>query len=65
MQDQKVVFLILYINNILLIENDVGELTLIEVWLVKQFQMKDLGEVNYVLGVQIIKRKTNKKLALS
>lgn len=41
-QDQKVIFLILYVDDILLIWNDVGELTLLNVQLVKQFQMKDL-----------------------
>ena len=40
---------------------------LIEVknWLQIQFKMKDLGNVNYVLGIQILMDRKNKMLALS
>ena len=49
--DNKVVFLVLYVDDILLIGNDVGVLSNVNGWLASQFQMKDLGEVNYVLGI--------------
>ena len=45
------VFLMLYVDDILIIRNDVESLTSIKIWLTKQFQMKDLGETNYVLGI--------------
>ena len=45
-----VVFLVLYVDDILLIENDVGTLSLVKVWLSTQFDMKDLGEANHILG---------------
>ena len=45
-----VVFLVLYIDDILLIENDVGTLTSVKVWLSAQFNMKDLGEAVTFLG---------------
>ena len=41
--DNVVVFLILYVDDILLIGNDVGTLSLVRVWLLAQFDMKDLG----------------------
>ena len=45
-----VVFLILYVDDLLLIGNDVGKLSYIKAWLAKQFDMKDLGEaVGFVL----------------
>ena len=50
-KDGKVVFLILYVDDILIIGNDVGSLTSVKMWLTKQFQMKDLGEASYVLGI--------------
>ena len=40
----KVAFLVLYVDDILLIGNDVGYLTGLKAWLVAQFQMKDLRE---------------------
>ena len=39
-----VVFMILYVDDILLIGNDVGLLSSVKIWLSTQFQMKDLGE---------------------
>ena len=59
------VFLILYVDDILLIGNDVGKLFEVKVWLAKQFDMKDLGEAAYVLGIQIFRDRKNKYLALS
>uniref|UniRef100_UPI001C3CDA1B reverse transcriptase domain-containing protein n=1 Tax=Picosynechococcus sp. (strain ATCC 27264 / PCC 7002 / PR-6) TaxID=32049 RepID=UPI001C3CDA1B len=60
----KVAFLVLYVEDILLIGNDVGYLTDVKNWLVAQFQMKDLGETQFVLGIQIIKNCKNKTPAL-
>ena len=49
-----VVFLVLYVDDILLIENDVGTLLSIKVWLSAQFNMKDLGESSHILFDQAI-----------
>ena len=61
----KVVFLVLHVDDILLIGNDVGKLSDVKVWLAKQFDMKDLGEAAYVLGIHIFRDRKNKQLALS
>ena len=61
----KVVFLVFHVDDILLIGNDVGYLTDVKTWLADQFQMKDLGETQYVLGIQIVRERKNKTLALS
>ena len=63
--DKKVIFLILYVDDILLIGNDVKTLTSVKHWLAEQFDMKDLGEANYVLGIQILRDRKNKRIALS
>ncbi|KAL0560230.1 hypothetical protein IC582_000630 [Cucumis melo] len=60
-----VAFLVLYVDDILLIGNDVGYLTDIKEWLATQFQMKDLGNAQYVLGIQIVRNRKNKTLAMS
>ena len=49
MQDDIVVFLILYVDDFLLIRNDFEMLSKVKIQLATQFQMKDLGEVQYVL----------------
>ncbi|KAB7521642.1 hypothetical protein F8C76_18165, partial [Flagellimonas olearia] len=41
---KAVAFLVLYVDDILLIGNDVGILSSTKVWLSSQFQIKDLGE---------------------
>ena len=46
-----VVFLVLYVDDILLIGNDVETLSNVKKWIAKQFQMKDLGEESYILGI--------------
>ena len=61
--NSTVVFLVLYVDNILLIGNNVGFLTDIKHWLAAQFQMKDLGEPQFVLGIQIFWNRKNKTLA--
>ena len=60
-----VIFMILYVDDIQLIGNDVGPLSLVKIWLFTQFQMKDLGEMQYVLGIKVFRDCKNKKLALS
>ena len=64
-KENKVVFLVLYVDDILLIGNDVETLSNVKKWLAEQFQMKDLGEASYILGIQIIRYHKNKILALS
>lgn len=63
--NQIVVFLVLYVDDILLIGNNVKKLSDVKNWLSTQFQMKDLGEASYVLGIQIIRDRKNRLLALS
>ena len=55
----------LYVDDILLIGNDIGLLFDVKKWLVKKFQMKDLGQASYVLRIQIIRDHKNRLLALS
>ena len=64
-KETKVVFLVLYVDDILLIGNDIGLLSDVKKWLVEKFQMKDLGQASYVLGIQIIRDRKNRLLELS
>ena len=60
-----VTFLILYVDDILLIGNDVGMLQSTKAWLSTRFSMKDLGEASYVLGIRIHRDRSRKLLGLS
>ena len=48
-------FLVLYVDDILLIGNNVGVMSSIKVWLSSQFDMKDLGEAEYVVDCEAAK----------
>ena len=64
-KEKSTVFLILYIDDILLMRDDVKLLTEVKDWLATQFKIKDLGNANYVLGIQILGDRKNRVLALS
>ena len=64
-QGTNVVFLVLYVDDILLIGNDIEVLSNVKGWLQEQFDMKDLGEANYILGIKLLRDRKNKVLALS
>ena len=59
------VFLIFYVDDILLIGNDKESMNDINDWLSRKFQMKDLGNASYVIGIQIIRDRKKRLLALS
>ncbi|KAL4302115.1 hypothetical protein GQ457_10G009760 [Hibiscus cannabinus] len=60
-----VAFLILYVDDILIIGNDVPNLQSIKTWLSSCFSMKDLGEATYILGVKIYRDRSRRLLGLS
>ena len=49
-----VAFLVLYVDDILFIKNDVGVLSTIKKWLATQFEMQELSEASYVLGINLL-----------
>ncbi|KAJ4744919.1 Transposon Ty1-NL2 Gag-Pol polyprotein [Rhynchospora pubera] len=60
-----VVFLVLYVDDILLIGNDIPELNAVKDSLKKVFSMKDLGEAAYILGIKIYRDRSRRMLGLS
>ena len=62
---RAVTFLVLYVDDILLIRNDIPMLTSIKSWLSKEFFMKDLGEASYILGIKVYRDRSNRMLGLS
>ena len=60
-----VIFLVLYVDDILLIENNIFMLTSVKIWLSKEFSMKDLGEASFILGIKVYRDRPNRMLGLS
>ena len=61
----SVAFLILYVNDILLIGNNTEFLDSIKGYLNKNFSMKDLGESAYILGIKIYRDRSRCLIGLS
>jgi hypothetical protein len=59
------VFLVLYVDDILLIRNDIPMIEAVKSSLRKSFSMKNLGEVAYILGIKIYRDRSNRLIGLS
>ena len=60
----RFIFLVLYVDDILLATNDSGLLTETKQMLFNHFDRKDLGET-FVLGIKIVRDRNNHELQLS
>ena len=60
-----IVFLVLYVDCLLLIGNDILALQNVKSWLGSCFSMKDLGEAAYILGIKIYRDKSKRMIGLS
>jgi hypothetical protein len=61
----KICFLVLYVDDILLTTNDKGLLHEVKQFLSKNFDMKDMGEASYVIGIKIHRDRFQDILGLS
>ena len=61
----KFIILILYVDDILLATNDLGLLHNTKAFLSKNFEMKDMGEASYVIGIEIFRDRSQGMLGLS
>lgn len=61
----NVVFIILYVDDILILGNDIPSLQVVETWLGKCISIKDLGEASYILGIKIYRDRSRRLLGLS
>ena len=57
--------MVLYVDDILLIGNDIHTLQSVKSWLGKCFSMKDLGEAAYILGIKIYRDRSKRLIGLS
>ena len=61
----NIAFLVLYVDDILLIGNIIPMLESVKSWLGKCFSMEDLGEAQYILGIKIYRDRSKRMIGLS
>ncbi|GJX00589.1 retrotransposon protein, putative, ty1-copia subclass [Tanacetum coccineum] len=61
----NVAFLILYVDDILLMGNNITMLQEVKSWLYKCFSMKELGESAYIFRIKITRDRSKRLIALS
>src|SRR6266496_3274702 len=61
----SIAFLVLYVDDILLIGNNIELLENVKEYLNKSFSMKDLGEVAFILGIKIYRDRLRRLIGLS
>ena len=61
----KIRYLVLYVDDILLATNNKVLLYQVKQFLSKNFDMKDLGEASYVIGIKIHRDRSRNILGLS
>ena len=62
---KSLLILFVYVDDILLARNDMKMIVTTKMWLSSIFEMKDIGEANYVLGVKILRDHSKKLLGFS
>nr|GEU69223.1 hypothetical protein [Tanacetum cinerariifolium] len=61
----NVIFLILYVDDIILMGNHIPSLQKVKTYLGKCFSMKDLGETAFILGIKIYRDRSRRLIGLS
>ena len=57
-----VVFLVLYVDDILIIGNDIGMLQSVKAYLSKNFSMKDMRETSYILDIKLYRDRARRMI---
>ena len=63
--NSRFVILSLYVDDILLARNSKEMIDITKKWLLSNFEIKDMGEASYVLGVKIVRDCAKRLLGLS
>ncbi|KAG8501075.1 hypothetical protein CXB51_003199 [Gossypium anomalum] len=63
--DGSFVYLLLYVDDMLIVAKDKGEIRKVKAQLSEEFEMKDLGPAKKILGMEILRDRKTSKLYLS
>lgn len=64
-RSKALVYLLLYVDDMLIASKDSGEINKVKLLLSKEFDMKDLGPARKILGIEIVRDKNKRVLKLS
>jgi hypothetical protein len=64
-RDGVIMILALYVDDLIMLSNDLEALNNLKKKLSERFEMKDLGEAHYVLGIQIIRDRSSKMIRIN
>ena len=62
---KSVLILSLQVDDIFIAGNDMDSIVTTKKWLSSTFDMKDMGEAHFVLGIEIVRDRSKKLLGLS
>jgi hypothetical protein len=62
--DKRTLIVALYVDDLLLFSRTIGEIQSLKEALLSAFEMKDLGEAKYVLGISITRNRAKKTLVI-
>lgn len=65
LDDHSPIFLLLYVDDMLIVSNDMGDINRLKGLLGEEFEMKDLGAAMKILGMEIRRDRSSKRLWLS
>jgi len=65
LQDGSFIYLLLYVDDMLIASKNSGEIEKLKAQLNKEFEMKDLGEAKKILGMEIIRDRKRGRLCLT
>ena len=63
--ESKFTVLSLYVDDILIVGNDIDMINMTKSWLSSRFEMKDMGEASYILEIKIQRNRKSRLLCLS
>ena len=64
LQDGSFIYLLLYVDDMLIASRNQGEICRLKLQLSKEFEMKDLGEAKKILGMEISRDRQSGTLCL-
>ena len=63
--DGSFCIILLYIDDMMVAGNNKNRISNLKIQLAEEFEMKDLGVVNQILGMKVLQERKNKKVWLS
>ena len=61
----NIVFLVLYVDDILIMGNSMDMMMSPKAWLSRVFSIKDLGDATYILGIRLYRNRVKKLIGFS